>query len=87
MQLGIVPSLNRPGGNATGVGVFTTELGPKRLGLPRAVMPKAGLIAFLVNPKSALAAAKVESLQAAAQSVVQPLLVPRADAVCKRGPA
>ena len=46
---GLVASLSRPGGNATGVAVFTNELGPKRLDLLRELAPKAGLIAFVSN--------------------------------------
>src|SRR5262249_22012059 len=53
VQAGLVASLNRPGGNATGVSLFTAELGPKRLGLFRELLPKQGTIAFVVNANSA----------------------------------
>ena len=46
---GLVASLSRPGGNATGVAVFTNELGPKRLELLRELVPKAELIVFVVG--------------------------------------
>jgi len=75
VQLGLVASLNRPGGNATGVYVFATELGPKRLGLLRELMPKPGLIAFVVNPNADSTPTQVESLQAAARALGQPLVV------------
>lgn len=75
VQLGLVPSLNRPGGNVTGLSVFTTELGPKRLGFLREVMPKPGLIAFVINPNTGSTPRQVEGLKAAAQSVAQPLLL------------
>jgi ABC-type uncharacterized transport system substrate-binding protein len=75
VQLGLVASMNRPGGNATGVSVFTSELGPKRLGLLRELLPHPGTIAFVVNPNHALTPLQVEEMQAAAQAVGQPLLV------------
>ena len=75
VQLGLVASFNRPGGNATGVSVFTTELGPKRLGLVRELLPQPGTIAFVVNPNSATTPFQVTEMQAAAQAVGQPLLV------------
>jgi putative tryptophan/tyrosine transport system substrate-binding protein len=75
VQLGLVTSFNRPGGNATGVSLLTTELGPKRLGLLRDLLPRPGTIAFIVNANSAWAAPQVQEMQAAAQSIGQPLLV------------
>jgi putative tryptophan/tyrosine transport system substrate-binding protein len=71
----LVDSLNRPGGNATGLSIFTTQLGPKRLALVRELLPNPGLIAFVVNPYSALAPAQVKEMETIARSVGQPLLV------------
>ena len=50
VALGLVTSLNRPGGNITGVSLLYAELGAKRLGLLRELTPKADAIGFLVNP-------------------------------------
>jgi putative tryptophan/tyrosine transport system substrate-binding protein len=75
VQLGLVASVNRPGGNATGVSLLTTALGPKRLGLLRELLPKQGTIAFVVNVNSASTPYQVQEMQAAAQAVGQPLLV------------
>ena len=52
VQVGLVSSLGRPGGNATGVSVFTTELAQKRLELLHQTVPSATTIAQLVNPRS-----------------------------------
>jgi putative tryptophan/tyrosine transport system substrate-binding protein len=50
VELGLVASLNRPGGNATGLVTLAVELVPKRLELLRQIAPKAAALAFLVNP-------------------------------------
>src|ERR1700722_5499965 len=49
---GYVASLNRPGGNATGLTLINTELQPKRLELLREIIPNAAKIALLVNPNN-----------------------------------
>jgi putative tryptophan/tyrosine transport system substrate-binding protein len=54
VQVGLVDSLNRPGGNLTGVTTLNVELGPKRLELLHEVVPTMRSIALLVNPASPL---------------------------------
>jgi putative tryptophan/tyrosine transport system substrate-binding protein len=50
VKLGFVASLNRPGGNATGVNFFTAELGSKQAGLLHELIPAAAHVGLLVNP-------------------------------------
>jgi len=66
VKLGLVSSLANPNGNATGISFLTVELDWKRLELIREVVPKAAVIAMLLNPKSPQNAAQVPDLQAVA---------------------
>jgi len=50
LELGLVASLARPGGNLTGINMITAELMPKRLELLSELVPRAGVIALLANP-------------------------------------
>ena len=52
VKLGLVSSLNRPGGNVTGMAQFTTALEPKRLEMLRELMPSARVVGVLVNPNN-----------------------------------
>jgi putative tryptophan/tyrosine transport system substrate-binding protein len=72
---GLVASLNRPGGNVTGVTFLSSELGAKRLDLVRELVPKASIIAMLVNPNSPEAVRERQAVQAAAQAISQRLIV------------
>jgi putative ABC transport system substrate-binding protein len=66
VQLGLVASLNRPGGNVTGVSSMMVELMPKRFGLLQELVPQATRFAVLVNPKGPNAAHIVSGVRSAA---------------------
>jgi len=69
VQLGLVASLNRPGGNLTGVTFLGMELGPKRLELLHELVPRATIIAYLANPTNDAVDAETRGLQAAAHTL------------------
>jgi putative ABC transport system substrate-binding protein len=75
VKLGLVASLNRPGGNVTGGSFITAELGAKQLGLLRDLRPGAARIAVLADPKWPLTQRFVSELRAAALAVGQQLIV------------
>ena len=81
VKLGFVASMNRPGGNATGISVMTTTLEAKRLELLREVAARTGVIAFLVNPVNADVEAQLRDVQAAALSVGQQIVIIHASTV------
>jgi putative tryptophan/tyrosine transport system substrate-binding protein len=72
---GIVSSLNRPGGNVTGVVFFNAVLGAKRVELLRQIVPGATTFAMLVNPNLANTGADQRETQAAAQSIGKQFVV------------
>jgi ABC-type uncharacterized transport system substrate-binding protein len=72
---GLVTSLNRPGGNVTGVHFFAGVLGAKRLELLRQIAPKAKTIAMLVHPNTPNTEAERRDVLAAAQAVGQQLIM------------
>ena len=72
---GLVASLNRPGGNATGVSLFTDVLAAKRLEILRALVPNVMLIAVLVDANSAEAEVQSKEVQAAARTIGQEVLI------------
>jgi putative ABC transport system substrate-binding protein len=63
VALGVVSSLSRPGGNATGVSVLTAALGSKRLEILHQVAPTAGVIAAIVNPNNSTIEGQLKDLQ------------------------
>jgi putative tryptophan/tyrosine transport system substrate-binding protein len=78
VALGLVASLNRPGGNATGVSFLFVELLSKQLGMLRELVPSANRFVALVGPNSALSDAVVKDLQASASALGLPIEILRA---------
>ena len=75
VTFGIVASLNRPSGNITGMTLSGSETVAKRLGLMLELVPAAGLIAFLANPKNPISESQLTELRAAARKLDRQLLV------------
>jgi putative ABC transport system substrate-binding protein len=69
VQDGLIKSINRPGGNSTGVYLLNNSLAPKRLEVLRELVPNARVIAFLVNPHNLSTDKQVREAQLAANSV------------------
>src|SRR5215203_3442406 len=87
VAIGLVATLNRPGGNITGVNLVFGALGAKRLELLRAVVPKARSVAVLVNFDYPSADAEVEDLRAAARTLGLEIQVLPASAESALAPA
>ena len=75
VDLGLVSSLNRPGGNITGVTFFINTLGAKRLELLHELVPGASLIGFLVNPRNPTTQSQTTDVQTAARKLGIDLLI------------
>jgi len=75
VQAGLVASLNRPGGNVTGVTFIGASLGAKRLELARELVPNVAVIALLTHPNSPDASEELRDLNTAAKTIGQELLV------------
>ena len=78
VKAGLVASLNRPGGNATGFTLLTNQMEPKRLGILHDLVPKAALIGVLLNPNFPPALSQLAALENAAQTIGQRIAVFRA---------
>lgn len=74
VKLGLVASMNRPGGNVTGISFNTSTLGPKRLELLRELVPRANTIGFLVNPTNPVTEGDIAEIRKAAASIGQKLM-------------
>jgi putative ABC transport system substrate-binding protein len=79
VKAGMVASFNRPGGNATGYTLWTSEMESKRLGLLRELVPGVQTIGILINPQFPPTVRELEDLEPAAKTVNQRLFVARAD--------
>ena len=75
VELGLVASLNQPGGNVTGVTTLDVELGSKRLELLHELVPGATTIALLVNPKRPGIQTQLKTLEAAAHTIGRQIVV------------
>ena len=76
--LGLVPSMNRPAGNVTGVTYYTAALVTKRLGLLRELLPKIATVGLLTNPTNLVSSAAIKDTEAAARSINTKFVVFRA---------
>jgi putative ABC transport system substrate-binding protein len=80
IRLGLVNSLSRPGGNLTGINIFTSELAAKRLDVLRELVPHAARIAVLTNPaEAALTEIQLRDVQTAARTMGLQIEVLNAD--------
>ena len=75
VKLGLVASLNRPGGNITGINFFSNTLEAKRLELVHELVPTAALIAVLFNPTRSDASIQANDLQAAAHAIEKQIVI------------
>jgi ABC-type uncharacterized transport system substrate-binding protein len=80
VKYGLVASLNRPGGNITGVTFLTNELAVKQLEAAHLLLPKASLIGLLVNPKNPIAETDAKNIQDMAPLLNEKILVLKVDA-------
>jgi putative ABC transport system substrate-binding protein len=69
VRAGLVASLNRPGGNMTGVVILTAELSPKQLELAHELVPSAAIVAVLLNPANPIVEQEMRVLQEGARSL------------------
>jgi putative tryptophan/tyrosine transport system substrate-binding protein len=69
IKLGLVSSFNEPGGNATGVNIFTNDLQAKRIGLLHDLIPHTKMIGFLLNPTTPVDESQLDQVQTAATAL------------------
>jgi putative tryptophan/tyrosine transport system substrate-binding protein len=79
VDMGLVASLNRPGGNATGVTFLSVDLTVKRLELLRQLVPKIASVALLVNPRNPTAPMQTKDIRLAAANIGLPFIIADVD--------
>jgi putative tryptophan/tyrosine transport system substrate-binding protein len=87
VMFGLVASLNRPGGNVTGVTLIGIETVAKRLGLLLELVPAAAVVGVLANPKNPITEPQLTELQAAARTLGRQIRVLNASTESDFGPA
>ena len=83
VEIGLVPRMNRPGGNLTGLTLIARELGPKRLEILSELIPKISVVGLLVNPNNPNAKTEVSEMQTLARAGGWRLLVVTAAAIAE----
>ena len=79
VKVGLVQSLNRPGGNVTGINVFTGVMEGKRLGLLTEIVPDVTLVAVMINPTSPDSETSVQDIQKSATAIGRQVIILRAN--------
>jgi len=69
VEIGLIPSLNQPGGNITGMAIFNATLGEKRIELTKELMPTVGVIGYLLNPSDQMSEIESKGALTAAHSL------------------
>jgi putative ABC transport system substrate-binding protein len=87
VKLGLVHSINRPGGNVTGVSFLFSALGAKRLEIMRELIPSLGVVGFLVNPDNSVTENDISNLEDAASTLTMQIKVAKAASVREFEPA
>src|SRR6516225_12337180 len=83
VKSGLVTSLSRPGGNATGVNLLIVETESKRVDLLRELAPTASVSAAFINPKSTYAQMQSSAVTSAAHSIGQQIEMPATNSILK----
>ena len=78
VEAGLVESINRPGGNATGCIILSNDMEPKRLGLMREIVPNIPLFGALINPNFPPAAGQARDIEAAATKIDRRIFIAKA---------